>query len=201
MKPGPLTRAARSLLVFVALWLTIANSPAPIIESPATTPAQTKPKQKTPRVKSVTPSSPSAQFSGTWAATVSTRTEESMTVTQLTLIIQGKNAALTAIVTNTLTGGEYWITLPEEYNTISPFSYKCVWSSTDLTVEGANLRIRWPAGQTLDWNPKTMPFSAIQSMATAAPGMSVFTLHGDQLTREFDRPGAPTFQRLRGSRK
>jgi hypothetical protein len=119
----------------------------------------------------------------------------------MTLVVQEKNATLTAIVTSTLTGGEYWTNLPEEYNTISPFSFKCVWSSTDLTVEGANLRIRWPAGQTLDWNPKTLPFSAIQPLATAAPGMSVFTLHGDQLTREFDRPGSATFQLLRGSRK
>jgi hypothetical protein len=183
------------------LWLTVENSPAPIIESPATTPAPRKPKQKAPPVKSVTPSISSAPFSGTWTATVSTHTEESTTVTQMTLIIQGKNAALTAIITNTLTGGEYWNNLPEEYNTVSPFSFKCVWSSTDLTVEGANLRIRWPAGQTLDWNPKTMPFSAIQPLTVTAPSMSVFTLHGDQLTREFDKPGSATFQRLRGSRK
>jgi hypothetical protein len=46
-----------------------------------------------------------------------------------------------------------------------------------------------------------MPFSAIQPLTVTAPSMSVFTLHGDQLTREFDRPGVPTFQRLRGSRK
>jgi hypothetical protein len=105
------------------------------------------------------------------------------------------------IVTSTLTGGEYWSNLPEEYNTVSPFSFKCVWSSTDLTIKGANLRIRWPAGQTLDWNPKTIPFSAIQPLTVTAPSMSVFTLHGDQLTREFDRPGSATFQRLRGSRK
>jgi hypothetical protein len=183
------------------LWLTIGTSPAPIIESPATTPAPTKPKQKAPRIKSEKPSSSSGQFSGTWTATVTSRTEEATTIRQLTLIIQEKSASLMEIVTSTLTGGEYWSNLPEEYNTVSPFSFKCVWSSTDLTVEGANLRIRWPAGQTLDWNPKTMPFSAIQPLTVTAPSMSVFTLHGDQLTREFDRPGSATFQRLRGSRK
>jgi hypothetical protein len=201
LKPRPITTAARALAIFLTLWLTIETSPAPIIESPATTPVPAKPKQKPPRVKSQAPSSGAGKFSGTWTATVSTGTEQSTTVTQLTLIIQEKNAALTAVVTNTLTDGEYWSNLPEEYNTVSPFSFKCVWSSTDLTVESANLRIRWPAGQTLDWNPKTMPFSAIQSLAAAAPGMYVLTLHGDQLTREFDRPGSPSFQRLRGSRK
>jgi hypothetical protein len=46
-----------------------------------------------------------------------------------------------------------------------------------------------------------MPFSAIQPLTVTAPSMSVFTLHGDQLTREFDKPGSATFQRLRGSRK
>src|ERR1700704_2319689 len=105
LKAGPLTAAARALSVFLVLWLTIGTSPAPIIESPATTPAPAKPKQKAPRVKSETPSSSSGKFSGTWTATVSTRTEKSTSVNQFTLIIQEKTASLTEIVTNTLTGG------------------------------------------------------------------------------------------------
>lgn len=117
------------------------------------------------------------------------------------MVIQEKSVSVTQLVTETLLEGGSWTNLPEEYNAVPSFSFKNAWSSTDLSIDGPNLRIRWPAGQTLDWNPKTMPFSAIQTLAVAAPGSSVFSLHGDQLTRELDKPGTPSFQRVRTSRK
>lgn len=189
------------LAVLLVLGSTIANSPAPIVESPASTPAPARPKPKAPKVQNSKPASVTPSFAGTWSATVTNRGEQSTSTSQLTLVIQQKSASLTEIVTSTLTNGEYWTNVAEDYNTVPQFSLKYAWSSTDLMIEGTTLRIRWPAGQTLDWAPKSIPFSAFQAIAVAAPFVSVFTLHGDQLTREFDRPGYPTFFRVKGSRK
>jgi hypothetical protein len=184
----------------MTLWLTVQQAPGPIIETPAT-PVPARPKLKSPRVKSETQPTAANKFVGTWTAMVTTSNDYCTVSTQLIMVIQEKSASVTQITTETLAEGGYWNNLPEEYNTVSSFNFKCAWSSTDLSIEGANLRIRWPAGQTLDWNPKTMPFSAIQALAVAPPGASVFTLRGDQLTRELDKPGSPSFQRVRGSRK
>jgi hypothetical protein len=190
----------RWLAVVMTLGLTVQQAPAPIIETPPT-PAPARPKPKPPRVKGETEATASNKFVGTWTATVTTRSDSTLTTRQLKMVIQEKSASLTEIVTNTLTtAGGFWNNVPEPYNTVSPFNLTCVWSTTDFSIDGANLRIRWPAGQTLDWNPKTMPFSAIQALAVAAPASSVFTLHGDQLTRELDKPGCPAFQRIK-SRK
>jgi hypothetical protein len=118
------------------------------------------------------------------------------------MVIQEKSASLTEIITNALTRADgYWNNIPAPYNTVSPFDMKYLWSTTDLSIDGANLRVRWPAGKLMDWNPKTIPFNVIQPLAAAPPAASVFTLHGDQLTRELDTPGRVTFQRVRGSRK
>jgi hypothetical protein len=118
------------------------------------------------------------------------------------MVIQEKSASLTEIITNALTRADgYWSNIAAPYNTVSPFDTKYLWSTTDLSIDGANLRVRWPAGKLMDWNPKTIPFNVIQPLAVAPPAASVFTLHGDQLTRELDTPGRVTFQRVRGSRK
>jgi hypothetical protein len=186
---------------FLVLGSTIGNSPAPIVESPASTPAPARPKPKTAKAQNSKPPSVTPGFAGVWSATVTKRGEQSTSTSQLTLIVQQKTASLTGIVTNTLTSGEYWSNVAEDYNTVPQFSLKYAWASTDLVIEGTTLRIRWPAGQTLDWNPKTVPFSALQAVAVAAPLVTVFTLHGGQLTREFDRPGCPTFYRVKGSPK
>ena len=189
------------LVVLLVLGSIIANSPAPIVESPASTPAPARPKPKTPRPQNSKPTSVTPGFAGTWSATVTKRGEQSTSTSQITLVIQQKSASLTEVVTNTLTNGEYWSHVAEDYNTVPQFSLKYAWTSTDLVSEGTTLRIRWPAGQTLDWNPKSIPFSALQAIAVAAPLVAVFTLHGDQLTREFDRPGYPNFYRVKGPSK
>jgi len=190
-----------ALAVLLMLGSTIANSPAPIVESPASTAAPARPKPKTPKTQNSKPTTVTPSFAGTWSASVTHRGEQSTSTSQLTLVIQQKSASLIEISTNTLTGGEYWESVEEDYNTVPQFSLKYAWSSTDLVIEGTTLRIRWPAGQALDWTPKTIPFSAFQALAVAAPLITVFTLHGDQLTREFDRPGLPTFYRIKSSRK
>jgi hypothetical protein len=192
---------ARWLAVVLLLWLSIEPAPAPIIETPAS-PAPARPKAKSPSVRSEAQATTASKFVGTWTTTVTTRSEKTIITRQVTMVIQEKSASLTEIVTNALaTADGSWNNIPEPYNTVSPFDIKYLWSTTDLSIDGANLRVRWPAGQMMDWNPKTLPFTVIQPLAVAPPAASVFTLHGDQLTRELDRPGCPTFYRVRGSRK
>jgi hypothetical protein len=118
---------------------------------------------------------------------------------QILMIIResARVASATTTLTQTLVPGQIWSNLPENYRAISPIVFKYAQSSNDLRVDGSNLRIRWAASELVDWSPKTIPFTVMQPLAAVPARISVYTLHINQLTREFDSNGGVTYTRVK----
>jgi hypothetical protein len=194
-------RQATRLFALVLLLVTAHRLPAPILEEekPAATPAKPKAiKHQEPSASSDTSHKSGRGFDGTWTGGSSVKDTGASGTLKFTLVIKGKSAENTQDYTVTLAATQpSWTGNLEPYNTVRSLYRKWSWSSTDLTVDGSNLRIRWPAARLVDWSPKTIPLNIIQSVSNQPAKVSVYTLKGDQLTRDFDSQGGITYNRAR----
>lgn len=112
----------------------------------------------------------------------------------MTLVIKNGNIAeRIAESTGTLAPGKKWPDLTEPYNSISPLYTKWTKKSTDLKLEGSNLRIQWPADTLTDWAPKTIPYGVLSKLK---PSSVVYILNGDQLIAT-DGKTSTTYTRAR----
>ena len=194
------------LAIVITLLISAHRLPAPITEvqetpapsAAAPSPAKAKP---APRAKDSTDTSRDSlrKFDGTWSGNTTVNSAHHTNVYQILMIIRESErvASGTTTLTQTLVPGQVWANLPENYQALSPIVLKYAHSSHDLRVDGSNLRVRWPASELLDWSPKTIPFAIIQPLATDPARMSVYTLHNNQLTREFDSNGGMTYTRVK----
>jgi len=198
-----MNRPAALFFAVVILLAATHRLPAPIQEIPESPTLIQKhspePKLVRSRQASDSSSDPVRRFDGAWSGSRTTNGAHHTDVVQNLLKIRGgdRTASITSTVTQTLVPGQVWGNVPEAYQTTSPIVLKYVYSSNDLRVDGSNLRIRWPAVPLADWSPKTIPAAVIQPIATGRASMSVYTLHGNELTREFDSNGGVTYKRAK----
>ena len=187
--------------VVIFLMITSHRLPAPIREE--ATPTQIpipKPKTVPERSKPKTAEDRSNQFDGTWKGTLSESDSLGTKTKKYVLVIRNgaRSASVEEIVTGTPT--TFWNDLPTEYSK-SPLTFKWKWVSTDLKLDGSNLRVRWEPVQLIDWSPKGLPPATIakakEQTAVTSNRISVYTLRGDQLTREFDSKGGATYNRVK----
>jgi hypothetical protein len=178
------------------------SAPAPIREE--ATPTQTpiaKPKTVPERARSKTTGDQSHQFDGTWKGTRSESDSGGTRTTKYVLVIRNsaRSASVEQMVTGTPTTS--WNDMPTEYSK-SPLIFKWRSVSTDLKLDGSNLRVRWEPIQLVEWSPKGLPLATIEAAKKQSAGaqgarISVYTLRGDQLTREFDSDGRTTYTRVK----
>lgn len=195
----------RGLLFYTALLLTLTTQhlPAPVLEEEKPTATPSKPKAAKQK-ESLGGASEAGQkstrgFDGTWSGSWSGTFQGESVQKRATLVIRGGNTAeVTDEITSTLgPNQQVWGNLPEPYNAIRTLTRKWKSVSSDLSVNGSNLRVRWPGGQLLDWSPKTIPYNVIEPISKYAPAISVYTLKGNQLTREFDSNGGVVYNRMK----
>lgn len=170
-----------------ALLITAHRLPAPISEEqPTPTPEVEKLKTATVNRKSIesSDSNSARRFDGTWIRRSSETNAKGTRndVVGILVIMKGKSAELTEEFTSTLAPGVTWNNLPEPYDTISPLRHKWIRHSSELSVNGSNLTIRWSADQFVDWGPKTVPREHFANMKHQPPGFITYALMGEQLT-------------------
>jgi hypothetical protein len=192
--------ARRLLIAAVTIFLWVDRLPAPILE-PEGTPAPAA-APKTPRSQSAsadTSRDSLQKFDGTWKGRSSETDSKATKVTQNVLVIQNsaRRASLEQTITSTPTIA--WAEVPKEYSTATLTSR---WrsASTDLKLDGSNLRIRWEPSQLIDWSPKAFSpaqLEQIKKTANQTVKSSVYTLRGNQLTREFDTQGGAIYTRVK----
>jgi hypothetical protein len=190
-----------SFVVFAAVFLLTAHRvPAPIFDeaSPTPVPRTTKPKSITQKPESAKATSGGEKFAGAWKGDSTSSTAQVSETNQNVLIIQNGVNKASMDTTRTVTPLTPWNDLPAEYSN-TPIVWKWRWFSTDLKLDGSNLRIRWAPPQLIDWSPKVFSSTQIDAIKKASnlSRMSVYTLRGDQLTREFDSQGGITYSRLK----
>jgi hypothetical protein len=177
--------------------------PAPIAEEESATATPAKPKPKPPKDKDGTlvddSSRKSRGFDGTWAAIWSGTVKTVLCSRKIGMVISGRNNAECAEeFTSTLPPEQkVWGGIPEPYNATRTLYRKWKCKSADLSLDGSNLRVRWPEGQLIDWNPKAIPYNVMQTISKYEPHISVYTLKGDQLTRDFDSNGGMIYNRVK----
>jgi len=186
----------RTVLAFIsaAIFMVAADrAPAPIQEieeTPAPTPLPAKPKTKS--ISDVTSKS-SHQFDGTWTGSGSfANVPERQLTGKYTLVIsEGKRAVGIAEISVMPTPQSPWTDLPSPQN-LGPVSYKVTWRSREFKVSGSDLTIRWSAPEISDLAPKEMPQNVRAQLiktiteALTVKNASIYTLKGDELTREKD---------------
>jgi len=188
------------VLLTVLLVLTTHRAPAPIHEqaTPTPVPRTARPKPATQESASTKALSATEKFVGSWKGNFSQSNAQESGTSENLLIIQsgGKSASLECNWTRTPVVP--WSDMPEEYST-TPLITKWRAGSTDLKLDGSNLRIRWGPWQLIDWSPKVLSAAQIDALKNSAnlARMSVYTLKGNQLTREFDSQGGTTYTRVR----
>jgi hypothetical protein len=143
----------------------------------------------------------SHQFDGTWEGTLAEIKSGGTKRTKFVLVIPNgaRSASLEAMVTSTPT--TFWNDVPTEYSK-SPFTFRYRSVSTDVKLDGSNLRVRWEPDQLVEWSPRVLPQATIeeakkQTVVAQGDRISVYTLRGDQLTREFDSKGGATYTRVK----
>ena len=178
-------------VIFGLLIITAHPLPAPILEESTPTPApaqtaKTKPEPgESPAVEELPqPGSPSAgRFDGTWqVAGTENDTAGSKRWVATIVIENGKKAQWSRETTSILASGKTWPRswLPPPYNTVTPIFERWVDESTDLTVEGPKLTIRWPADRLAEWSPKTIPARFFEK-TKGGTNTVTYVLNGDQL--------------------
>ena len=186
-----------ALLMVIPLLMT-GRLPAPIIEESTPAPSKSTSPHETAESTPTAASRSAQQFDGTWKGPYSQTYSSESQASQNVLIIQ--DGARTASLESTLirTPTDHWSDVPTEYST-TPLTFKWRFVSRDLKLDGSNLRIRWEAPQLLDWTPKAFTSAQIEQMKKAANQtvQAVYTLRGNQLTREFDTQGGATYTRVK----
>ena len=195
----PASRRFCALIVAALLMSVSHRLPAPIREE--TTPTQTpipKPKTVPERPKPKIIDNRSTQFDGIWKGTYSKKMGSSVTSTSHNILVMRNGARGASFEgTTTLLTGTFWPDVPIEYSK-SPFTLKMRSVSTDLKLDGSNLRIRWEPRQVIDWSPKMLSTAQVEKVKNAAESANeIYTLRGDQLTREFDSNGGVTYTRTK----
>jgi hypothetical protein len=176
--------------------------PAPIVEEekPTLAPRRSEAKATAPK-KTPAESSSLGKFEGTWTGSAPDNSAPTHHTGQFSnvLVIKNGSASLTTNATRSLLPGQVWTGASAGYETVSTTMARWRWSSNDLRVDGSNLRIKWPAGQLIDWSPKVvLSAEAVEKVkASDKPKTSVYTLSGNQLTREFDANGGVTYSRAK----
>jgi hypothetical protein len=192
--------ARRLLIAAVTIFLWVDRLPAPILE-PEGTPAPAA-APKAPRSQSAsadTNRDSLRKFDGTWKGPFSQTYSTETQVSQNVLVIQdgGQRASLEGTLVRTPIKG--WNDMPTEYSTTA-LTFRWRFVSKDLKLDGSNLRIRWEAPQLIDWSPKAFSPAQIEELkrkAAKESRVSVYTLRGNQLTREFDTQGGAIYTRVK----
>ncbi len=195
--------ARRIFLVFFLLAVSAHRSPAPIVEDVTPTPTASKTTRKTPESAERKPPSASnhsaLQFDGTWKGPYSQTYSGESQASQNVLVIEDGARRASLEVTLTRTPTDHWKDVPTEYST-TPLTFRWRFVSRDLKLDGSNLRIRWEAPQLIDWSPKAFSPAQIEEIKKAGAKnklIAIYTLRGNQLTREFDSKGGATYTRVR----
>lgn len=184
----------------VLLLVMTQRAPAPIYEESSSTPVPrvSAHKPATQQSASTKPASGTEKFVGTWQGNASQRNDKVSFVFENIMTIQNRGKSASLELTQTGTPLTHWTDMPEGYTT-SPIITKWRTDSNDLTLDGSNLRIRWAPWKLVDWSPKVFSSAQIDTLKNAANlrQMSVYTLRGNQLTREFDSQGGVVYNRIK----
>jgi len=113
-----------------------------------------------------------------------------------TVVIRDGTAVYTREVTATLIPGKMWSNYPAPYKTASPIYKKWIDKTTDIKLEGSNIRTRWPGNRLVDWSPKSIPASLLKQVAVGQPNTTISILSGQQLIVTSGK-GAVTYTRVR----
>jgi hypothetical protein len=179
--------------------------PGPIVEEqPSPSVASEQKKAKSTKAAAATPE-PNAgsksiqRFIGTWKGYSSKDSSSATHRRENVLIIEDGGHRASLERTATLTPTDHWKDVPKEYSkNPAILKWRCV--STDLKLDGSNLTIRWEPFQLVEWSREMVSTELIQKLKTkegTGKTVSVYTLHGNQLTREFDPKGGVTYTRAK----
>jgi hypothetical protein len=165
------------LLLSSAHW-----SPAQTVEKkPSPTEARSAPAKD--KSSDSSGSSSSTRFDGTWRVAGSWKDRVGNTFNETrTIIIKNGVANLTSEMTSTLAPGSKWNDVPAPYNSSSPLHTKRTNKSSDLKMEGSNLKVHWQGSRLTDWAPKTIPNGALKdTFKDGMPSTVLFVLNEDHL--------------------
>ena len=195
-----MNRRRKFLALLVAIPLVMTRRlPAPIIDESTPVPSKSTSAHKTAESTPPAASRSAQQFDGTWKGPYSQTYSGESLASQNVLVIEAGARRASLEVTLTRTSTDHWKDVPTEYST-TPLTFRWRFVSRDLKLDGSNLRIRWEAPQLIDWSPKAFSPAQIEEIKkTAAKNkkISIYTLRGNQLTREFDSQGGATYTRVK----
>jgi hypothetical protein len=158
---------------------------APIIENEEKTVPATPLKSKTTPAKHKSSSSIEgsslSRFEGTWRANASSKNQVgNMLGVVYTLVIKNGSAEEIVDRTYTLGAGARWPNVAAPYNSISSVHARFIQKSSDVKIEGSNLKIRWPGFSLTDWTPKNVPQNMLMNRPSP-PSTDIYILNGDRL--------------------
>ena len=175
-------RLARIALATVLLGASAERLPAPISEEkPAPTPSKIKEARPKHISNHATDANPVGQFEGTWQVTTTEQNQVYSATGRRVLVFKKGAVEASAENTATLLPGQLWTGWPAPYNSQSPVWTKTVARSTDLNVEGSNLRARWQGYRVSEWSPNTIPVQLFQTPDTSKPWEGLYILRGKEL--------------------
>ena len=191
--------SCKSFVLFLIISLvTTLRLPAPIIEEkPSPTKAPAKHEVETGNSKLTnTTVVLLRRFNGTWRRESSSQDQNGNTVkeTRTLVIANGMKAEWTVEKVGVLSPGETWAGLSAPYNTIPEIHVRETDKSSDLKIQGSNLKIQWPPTKAIDWSPETIPAGTFKGYPY--PTTQVYILDGDRLIST-DGKSSATWSRLK----
>jgi hypothetical protein len=174
-------RIATLILAVVVLFATAHHSPAPIVEEKPSPPAARSPKAKAADSKSETGPASLSKFNGTWRREASSTDQNGNRINEIrTLLIRnGSTAEWRVDRTAILSPGKTWAGLSAPYNSIAEIRVKVTAKSSELKLDGSNLKVTWPPTEVTEWSPKTIPASFFKPYPYTTS--FVYILEGDHL--------------------
>src|SRR5438552_3359870 len=94
----------------------------------------------------------------------------------------------------TLSPAKTWAGLSTPHNTVSEIHERETDKSSDLKLQGSNLKIRLPPTKVTDWSPKTIPAGTFKRYLYATT--QVYILAGDHLI-SMDGKSSATWTRVK----